>query len=138
MYAMGGWGEMLGGLGTNQEILFWATPFFFTVYYCGLPSLGFPLLPYLLTQWRTLSPIHKTMIVTVFSMSLMLIPWADRFLQFAMIPLAVLIVSYTSRLHGIPRWIWIVFLATAFTIFYTVQWLWIFFDVYYVDLLTVW
>jgi hypothetical protein len=78
-----------------QEYTFWHNPFPWILYYTGLSLLGIPFLP----------RRHKTQFESLLTYAFvgntaMLIFWADRWLQYSVIPWSVLYGCGISRLHG--------------------------------------
>jgi hypothetical protein len=77
------------GFQTDQERGFWTSPTF-TLIYLG-PMLTFSLLFLFenVKNYRKLDELDKSMLWTAASLLIMVAPWADRFLQYLTIPLAL-------------------------------------------------
>jgi hypothetical protein len=93
--AIATWGIGQTQSSNPQQWMFWHNPFPWIIYYAGLSLLG---IPFLLRR-------HKTRLETLFTYAFigntaMLLFWADRWLQYSVIPLACLFGIGVSRWHG--------------------------------------
>ena len=92
----------------DQEYYFWHTPLFIP-FYLGILVVGFPIAIFKFVQLlkhKPLSPIDKLSIATIASTAVMIPMWADRWLQYCTIPLALLILSQASTSSGNTKKIW--------------------------------
>jgi len=129
-YVFSGWSRMSGGYETMQEQIFWTNPLHSILAYQRLICVGLPLAVYFVWRWKERSELEKICLLTVASMAVMILPWADRFLQFSTIPLAVLLSSYFMK----SKWreLWLNIVVVLFILFYLTLWLWVFADFYVV------
>lgn len=116
-----------GPTGDNpQERGFWTNPLIFTVWYIGPLVAGFAVALYNVWKWRRLERFDKTSTLTLLSMTLMLPLWADRWLQYATVPLAYLLANKVARIPDRKTkivYVWILFLLFLF--FYGMAWYWL-------------
>ena len=78
-----------------QQYTFWHNPFPWILYYCGLSLLG---IPFLFRKGKT--QLETIMTYAFIGNTAMILVWADRWLQYSVIPWAVLFGVGVSRLHG--------------------------------------
>lgn len=100
-----------------QQYMFWHEPFPWIPYYAGLTLLG---IPFLLRRHKT--KIETLMTYTFIGNTAMLVFWADRWLQYSTIPLAILFGIGISRLHNWKLYAMIA-VSVAWTIFYVAVYL---------------
>ncbi len=88
----------MGAPVSTPEEAFFQNPILFTFLYLA-PALfvALPLLVYNLTKWKSLTRFQKVTVLSILSMAIMLVPWPDRFLQYASIPLAWIGSEYLSH-----------------------------------------
>ena len=114
-----------------QEKQFWANPLFFILLYQRLPCVGFILIAYKLFS-KKMSNLDSASLLTLFSLSLLIVPWADRFIQYSTIPLSIILTSAMVKLKGkrfeIAQWIVLCF----FLMFYITMWLLLLANNYYI------
>lgn len=123
--------KFTSGFENNQERQFWSNPLF-TVLYQRLLFSGFFVAAAFCIRRRQVSDLEKTALLTLSSMALMIISWADRFVQLSTIPLAILIMENVKRRdwRGREAWTWAI--TFCFFFMYATLWLWLIADVYYI------
>lgn len=77
-----------------QEPLIWSSPLTFIPKYAGATLLGFIAAAAIIPQWKKTDLFDRTLILMLAGLTIMIPLWADRFLQYAAIPLAALAASY--------------------------------------------
>lgn len=95
VYLYSGLGNYGARVDTNQEYLFWHDSYFVPEY-AGLLSLGFVVGGWMIYQrikGKPLSAVSKLALLTIASTAVMIPVWADRWLQYCSIPLALLILE---------------------------------------------
>jgi hypothetical protein len=93
-----------GAVDTNQEYWFWHS-ISFSFEYLGLLIVGFAIAVYYVYRYvkhLELSAVSKLALLTIVSTAVMIPMWADRWLQYCTIPLALLILEQ-AHVAG-PRW----------------------------------
>jgi hypothetical protein len=102
----------------TQEWDFWHLPLF-VPFYLGFLIIGFPIAIYRTFQWTTnrkyVSAIDKLSLLTIASTAIMIPIWADRWIQYASIPLALLLLSQVNSAGQKARMLW--FMAIIFFYF---------------------
>ncbi len=91
-----------------QEYNFWHLPLF-TPFYLGFLIVGFPIAVYKIFLWlkkKPVSQLDKVCLASLASMAIMIPMWADRWLQYSTIPLALLMLSQISQTKGNVRKLW--------------------------------
>jgi len=122
-----------GGFENLQEQQFWSNPLTFTALYQRIISLGFPIVSYLFWIKNTRqSDSNNLMLLTLFSMSVMILPWGDRFIQLSTIPLTYIIIDFIKNTGRKKRELWLYGITLAFVMFYATLWLWMMVDNFYV------
>lgn len=121
----------LGVYENFQEQQFWANPLIFSIFYQRLPFVGFFIIAYRLIS-KKLSLLESTSLATLCSISLLIIPWADRFLQYSTIPLSIIVVSMLGRLKGQKREAAQIAVFLLFLLFYLTMWVWLLADSYFI------
>lgn len=125
-------GKFSSGFENNQERQFWNNPSLFTALYQRLISTGFILVAALLMRRRAVTEMEKVSLMTLLSMALMVIPWADRFVQFSTIPLSILIMEDAAKRKWKGREAWTWAITLCFMLMYLTLWLWLIADAYYI------
>jgi len=92
--ALSTWG---GHTETTQEILIFSNPFYMIPVYSGASLIGWVFAFYGLFRWSRISDFSKALILSLFGLTVLIPLWADRFLQYASIPLCCLIGLYLSE-----------------------------------------
>lgn len=77
-----------------QEPLFWSSPLTFIPKYAGATLLGIIGVIFTLKNYKKAPQFDKSLSFMVLGLTIMIPLWADRFLQYAAIPLAALAASY--------------------------------------------
>jgi hypothetical protein len=92
----------------DQVYYFWHLPLF-VPFYLGFLMIGFPIAFYKLYFWvkrKSISAVDKLCLLTVASMSVMIPVWADRWIQYCSIPLALLILSRVNSSGLFEKKLW--------------------------------
>lgn len=115
---------------TPQEQIFWTDPLF-SVKYLGSLIIAVPIVAHNLLQWRSLSKFEKTMMFTVAGLLLMFLPWADRFLQYIVLPFSFLTACYVAK----SKWkhVLIPLLIVVFAFYVVIPWFWLTANGYYIS-----
>lgn len=91
VYFFGGAISKWGGvMDTYQEYLVFTQPQTMIPYYSGMTLIGWVYLAYNMTRWDKLSPLEKTLCLSLIGLTVMIPIWVDRFLQYATITLSCL------------------------------------------------
>lgn len=130
-YMVTGWNRMSGGAENDQERGFWSNPLFFTLSYLRFPFAGFFGAVYLVYEWRKgrrhenneVVELQKIAILTLLATSIMIYPWADRFVQFSSIPLSMILATQFSASKKRNTWFRVVYFLFLFM--YAALWLWL-------------
>ena len=117
---------------TPQERTFWANPLLFTVTYLGSLTVGIPIAIHNLFRWHSLDKFTKTVMFTTAGLCLMLLPWADRFLQYVVIPFSFLTASYVTE--SSHKKMLIPLLIMVFAFYAVLPWFWLSCNGYYINL----
>ena len=127
---------MTGRMENLQEIQFWSNPLFFILGYQRLIALGFPILAWNVYRKRVdglgSTQLADVAALMVFSLVPMILPWADRFVQYTTIPLTMLIVEHYARSSRREREIWKISSVLALTLMLFTLIIWVVADSYYV------
>ncbi len=91
-----GLGNYGARIDTDQEAFFYSDPVGFWVGYVGLPAFGFVSAVYLAFKHK-LDLLSKVCVVTVVLTAVMVSVWPDRWIQYCILPLAVLTAQFFSR-----------------------------------------
>lgn len=89
------WGLGQTSTSNPQQWMFWHNPFPWIIYYAGLSLLGIPFFLH-----RNKTPLETLLTYAFIGNSAMFFFWADRWLQYSVIPWAALFGIGVSRLHG--------------------------------------
>lgn len=117
---------------TPQERTFWSSPLLFTATYLGSLVAGIPIAVYNVFRWHSLDKFTKTVMYTTAGLCLMLLPWADRYLQYIVIPFSFLTANYvTENRH---KRLLIPLLIMVFAFYVVLPWFWLACDGYYINL----
>lgn len=111
---------------SNFTNYMWATPAIFWVLTVRLLTFGFPIMFYRIYQYtkgKPLSKVSKFSIITIVVGAVMLPFWADRWVQYCSIPLALLMLEAFQDLLGARKAIWFSAVAFAFLYMYFGLWL---------------
>jgi hypothetical protein len=127
----------------SQEAQFWFNPLYFTVMYQRLLFTGF-FVPFsyfsrgiinvlegwadigLKYFWMKWTDMEKASLLTLGSMAVMVLPWADRFTQYSTIPLTVFLVGMIMRSKPRIRDAWQYLIVISALLFYATIWIWLF------------
>lgn len=121
--ALQGYGS---GFCTNQEIAFWNRPATFFMNYVGLLTAGFAVILYRLIMWlRGVKPSSLSLIsmATIASTAIMIPVWADRWVQFSTVPLALLILESYAGTKSYNRFAYASLIILYFVWTYSSYWL---------------
>lgn len=103
----------------DQQLIFWTEPLEFWVNYVRLPVVGFAVAIYLVVLWRSgrfVSALSKLSILSLILSAVMLVVWADRFGQYATIPLSILFVDGYLRIKDRMVRSWMFLAVLVFTL----------------------
>lgn len=121
--ALQGYGS---GFCTEQEKAFWLTPIQFFITYVGLLTLGFAVIGYRLLKWiRGVKPSSLSLIsmATVATTAIMIPVWADRWVQYSSVPLALLMLEVYAETKSYIRFLYTSLIVLYFVWTYSILWL---------------
>jgi len=118
---------------TEQEKAFWLRPAQFFVSYVGLLTAGFAVAGYRLLKWaRGVKPSSLSLLsmATVASTAIMIPMWADRWIQFSTVPLALLMLEAFAEMKPVNKFVFGVCVILFFAWTYSSYWLTLFAGAY--------
>lgn len=87
-YSQGALSTWSGHTETWQEYLVFQAPIIMIPFYAGASLMGYIFIGLGLWKWKQLSDVEKTLIISFVGLTVMIPLWADRFMQYATIPLS--------------------------------------------------
>lgn len=123
-YILGGLGNYGPRVDTNQELYFWSNPLFVPLYLRFL-IVGFPIAAYQLVRsfrGTPLTELSKLCLLSIGSLAVMIPMWADRWLQYSTIPLALLTLEYINS-QKLGRRFWLEMMVVVFFMVAFYSWL---------------
>lgn len=109
---------------TPQERAFWADPLLYVPVHLGATLIGLVFLVKAVKNWRQQTELVKLLTLSLLGSVIMFYLWADRFLQYSILPLSCLAGIGLSKMKA-QKLVFIGYILLAVFMFYMINYVWV-------------